>query len=258
MGSKTILPSSKEWIAGWFALCKTSRQAACCFNSIISLKSLVVALALAIIVSGGIAMVLAWQISRHPPPSETLDWGGSTLNSDRSNEAYSGWLVSRDERIGAIIVTSSWYDRGVSWGLGGGWPADPPEPLVPSWAAFATPQAHSPTNSTHCCVALAAGWPCLAFRGGMRVEWSQAEGTTDKTDDSDGESQLHLYSAHITNKELATRDPNSWQAVIVWPYGLLPFGFIANTLSYWLVFAALAAVYRRIYSRKYWDSKALH
>ncbi len=208
-------------------------------------------LALAFATTWGIATLMAWRISQHPPPHESLKWGALPQDLlDQSNDKYTGWLVSRGENNEAVRITSTWYDPGVKWGLAGGWPATSPEPLLPSWAAFTDPRNNVPSKATHHCIAVATGWPCLAIHGGMCVEWPERGWGNEASANSDYAPKLRAYSAFLSNEQFAIEDINGWQDVIVWPYGVLPIGFLANVAAFWLVFAIPCVVWNRAHSRK--------
>ena len=141
-------------------------------------------------------------------------------------------LVMEFRGFGVIRLMSSWYDPGVGWGLGGGWPDDPPESLVPDWAPFMVPTNHVPTGATHVCIAEARGWPLLALSGGFMVTRHQGN-----------LGSLQTYSAVVLDPVQATQ-LNGWQRANLLPLSPLPFGFLGDTLCYGAVAAILWVILR--------------
>ncbi len=132
------------------------------------------------------------------------------------------WIIFEHLAPGRLRIVSSWHDPSVGGGIGGGWPDDPAEPLVPGWAPFLSPSYEPPVHATHHYVAQAFGWPCLSMWGGVKVIRRPRPGSKptvstvfalnldpDKADDPNDHWDLRLLPLHP-----------------LWP------GFAANTIFY--------------------------
>jgi hypothetical protein len=134
------------------------------------------------------------------------------------------------------------------WGLGGGWPTNPPEPLIPAWATFAIPTEHRPTNSSHNCVAIAAGWPLSALSGGVHVEQRQLPLTFDEAPLRQPSARLQTYSAFILNPSLA-KQTNGLPDTFFLPYRIAPLGFFLDTLLFGGMWFLAGLLKRRLLHR---------
>lgn len=202
-----------------------------------NLRKKVVSLVVFSLLGGLTTIVVAW-LSNFSTPNVGLGLkntraGGSPLSFDDLGEktGYTGWLVMEFHGRAVVRYTSSWYDAGMGWGLAGGWPSDPPEPLVPDWAPFIAPTHHTPQKTTHSCIAEARGWPFLALSGGLMVSHVMA-----------APGKLEIYSALVLDPA-QTVQPNGWQQANLLPYKPLLLGFAGDTLVYgaiWFVVWILA------------------
>lgn len=91
-----------------------------------------------------------------------------------SGPTYNAWMILAYESPLVDRLDSSWYGPEASFGWGGGFPEDPPEPLVPQWGAYLSAHTNQYLNAHVRSTGVSSGWPMRAFAGGLQEIDDQA------------------------------------------------------------------------------------
>ncbi len=161
--------------------------------------------------------------------------------SEEESRPHAGWYVDRQERTGAMRVTSLWHDRdpSVRWIFTG-----KPEADVPSWGQFLLlPQARTSTGWQYDRRVEAWGIPMLSmystWRDDRRFD-TVATLSVERGIELPPATRSGLFGTHLA--------PRALPVIIIWP------GFIINTLFYalllWLLVAAPFAARRLLRRRR--------